>query len=273
VKQVAQMDKEINFDTVNKERDSLIADLSKNLSEEELARLLFKSTEFKNKRIGAHDFHNYLLQLPYSNIKTHYPALFKYIEYLNLHANIDVIDLFDEIDRIEDAVKEEYVKNNDERQISKLARNVQIMSGYFALELIPTQYAYFKAHPEEFRILEWQSFLDRLARGKGLSRTVPQDVSLIQDKMATVDNFYILAKQRDGIFLEKIKKYITQENADVCALVTGGFHSTNLAKMFYDAGYSFMTVLPVVTEVTDEKLYHSVLKYKTDLMKKSQKNQ
>ncbi|MBD3272325.1 MAG: hypothetical protein GF384_07295 [Elusimicrobia bacterium] len=270
VLRVAEMGNEIDFDKVNRERDACIAQLGKKLSENELARLLFKAAEFKNKRISANDFHGYLDQLPHGNWKREYPELVKYIEYLDLHASIDVLDLFSELDLIEDAIKNKLFKNDEEKMLSKLARNVEILYGFFALELIPRQYSYFKAMPDEFRIPEWRSFLARMVMKHKLSKNVPVDISVVVNNMDRTDRFYQLAKQRDHVFLRKIKGYIQQEKAHVAALITGGFHTSNLSTMLHDAGYSFMTVIPVVTEETDEELYHSVLKYKTELLKKAE---
>lgn len=267
---VAGFEKEIDFDIVNRERDSLINSLSKKLSDEELARLLFKVGEFKNKRINATDFHNYLQQLPHGNWKKEYPEFSKYVEYLNVSSGIDVLGLFNELDRIEDTITDRMFKNDNEKKLWKYARNVEILYAFYALELIPDKYEYFKSNPEEFKIPEWQAILDRMVRKYKLTKTVPQDVSLLVDKMDRVDNFYRLAIERDYVFVKKIKGYMKQENADIGVLITGGFHSAQLSKLIYDAGYSFMTVLPVVTELTDEELYHSVLKYKANLMKQAE---
>ncbi|MFH1378969.1 MAG: hypothetical protein ABII23_01705 [bacterium] len=271
VLKVGKLEKNINFNQVNRERDEFIKDLNKKLTDEELARLLFKVKEFKNNRISANDFHAYLKQLPKNTSwMGKFPELVEYIDYLAVHDEIEVISLFEELDKIEDAVKEKLFKNENERQLSHLDRYADILYGFYALELIPSQYAYYKSNPESFKIPEWKAFLDKLTRKYKLTKHVPQDVSLIVNEKETVDLFYRLAKQRDHVFVKKIKGYFAQEKTDIGALITGGFHSANLAQLVHDAGFSYMTVLPTVTEVTDEELYHSVLKYKTDLMKKAQ---
>ena len=109
-----------------------------------------------------------------------------------------------------------------------------------------------------------------MVRKYDLTKTISQDISLIIDNIDTTDKFYQLAKQRDHVFLRKIKGYTDQERANVVALITGGFHTSNLAELLHKEGFSFMTVIPLVTEETDEELYHSVLKYKTELMKKAE---
>lgn len=269
---VVEKEKELDVKLVNKERDVLIQEISKTLSDEELSRLLYKSAEFKNKRINEVDFHRYLQQVLPKGWDKKYPSLAQYITYINEYADIDVMELFNEFERIEDAIVEDLFKNDHERTLWKLVRNVEILSEFYALELISDKYKYFKSYPEEFRIPEWKAFLDRMVRKYKLTKTVPQDVSLLVNKMARVDNFYQLAQQRDHVFVKKIERYMNQENADMGVLITGGFHSSQLSDLIYNAGYSFMTVLPTVTEVVDDELYHSVLKYKANLMKQAEQN-
>ena len=92
-----KLEKGINFETANKERDGLIDILSKKLTKPELEQLVLKSLSFKMGKISQGEYYVFLQDLaersgilpePYSN-------LINYTNYIALYESIDLLAIFE----------------------------------------------------------------------------------------------------------------------------------------------------------------------------------
>lgn len=66
---------------------------------------------------------------------------------------------------------------------------------------------------------------------------------LIQNKKE-IENFYHLAKEREKVFLEKVKNFLKNKNTGEVFLVTGGFHTEGILENFKKEGIPYVSVIP-----------------------------
>ncbi|MFH1283054.1 MAG: hypothetical protein ABII27_05260 [bacterium] len=261
---------EINFDTVNKERDFLVDELSKELEKAPMTELLNKALLFKNDEIKQSVFYNYFQSLLVNkkDWKSRFPELAKYIHYTNLHDTIDIIELFIELENVENAIKEKIYKNDDERKLDKISHDATILSEIITLESAPYRYEYFLKNESNFYVKDWVSFLQRLSEKYKLKKDVPTNSSVVDDNLAEVKNFYSLAYQRDSVFINKTKNHLSDTKQNTAVMITGGFHSKHITQLFKNEGFSYMIISPKITTPVDQALYEAVLKYKSQLIQR-----
>jgi len=265
-----QLNEEIDFDAVNRERDSVISRLSPALEKDRLQELLDKAKLFKNDAINPSVFYNYLQELltGLPGWKQEFPELNKYIHYTNLHDTIDVIELFIEMESMERAVKEKLYKNDDERDLDRIVYNTAILHEIINLESAPYKYAYFQEHEAEFRVRDWVSFLEKLSARYKLAKRVPANAGVVDDNMPEIKNFYKLAAQRDSVFIAKTKEHMAATKQNTAVIITGGFHSKHVTQLFKQEGYSYLIIAPKITTPVDQALYDRVMKEKSQMIER-----
>ena len=82
----------------------------------------------------------------------------------------------------------------------------------------------------------------------------------IQAAIPQVAEFYKVARRRNHVMADLALKKMDEMRAGAAVLIAGGFHTPNLVKMLTDRGAHVVVVAPIVTEATDENLYHTILK-------------
>ena len=95
-----ELEKKIDYDATNVERDELLDLLTKKVQREKLEKLVIKSLAFKLGRISKSQFYTYLVILARNeNVdKYRYSNLEQFCEYVTLYESIDIALLIDEIE-------------------------------------------------------------------------------------------------------------------------------------------------------------------------------
>jgi len=254
-------EKDINFDVVNEERAQLIDVLSKKLSKDRLSELVNKSLEFKLGKIDNTGFYSYLAKLAKENkisLPKEYNNLSRYIIYTRIYSRIDHEELFDEIDLLLYAIKDKMFKNDDQRILDGLWKNVNIILGFIKIELSNKEYDYYLANKDNFAPDKFLDFIRQQSSRYGLAYEVaelPSEISYVFPKLI---DFYEIALKRDRILVKNMFKGMRGQKTDAAVLITGGFHTKGISKVLEEEDVSYVVVSPVITKEA-ESPYISVL--------------
>jgi len=256
-----ELEKIIDFTTVEKERAEVIDILSKRLAQDALNELLSKSVDFKSGKLTQMQYHIYLKDVM-SKAKldiNRYPDLEKYIRYITMYEKIDSAGLFRELKLAVDKIEQALITNDDERRLAKIAKDLELLIEFINLKLSSDDFEYYRNNEADFNLPQWGGFLNSQAIKYKFKETVPEDAKAVEKIIPNLKDFYTVARRRDEVFLNNTKKYMKDENVNIAVLIAGGFHTPTLMQLFRQNNISYIVVSPKVLKPTDEELYHKIL--------------
>ncbi|MBI4398354.1 MAG: hypothetical protein HY586_04450 [Candidatus Omnitrophica bacterium] len=68
-------------------------------------------------------------------------------------------------------------------------------------------------------------------------------------------SFYLLACERENVFMHKITEHFQSSGQKSAAVVTGGFHTEGLAELAEARRYNYVVIQPRLTQIPDDKKY------------------
>jgi hypothetical protein len=260
---VLGIEKDIDFVEVDNQRSEYMDKLNKELSKGDLAALLDKSLYFKVGKITAADFYSYLEGISQkegvTKIADNYPQLARYIEYIKLYSEIDNITLFKEIESIEAAIKDKLFRDDTQRKIDSLSRILEVVNDLFNLKLTKETLQYYRDHRREAAVSNLINFITETAPKYGVRYNLDPAYRSIDAQLPSLERFYQLAEERDGILVSNTIDKMAQEKANIAVLVSGGFHTDGIIKLLKERELSYVVITPKVNKLDEDNPYTRVL--------------
>ncbi|MDP8299278.1 MAG: hypothetical protein P9L88_05190 [Candidatus Tantalella remota] len=250
-----EQEEKVDFNKANTERSILIDDLKEGLSQNEVRRLVSKSLKFKTKKISRKAFYGYLLEKAQElglDVKK-YPALSAYIGYITTYEEVDRSKVMNELDELEIAVKEPLYKNDTQRKLNVLSRNLALMKNIFAISLTKTDYKYFLKNKASFNADKYVRFIEKEAPRFRINAKLDPDIFNLDEYLKEISKFYEFSFKRDTVFLKNLRYEESAGGLESAIMMTGGFHTENLLDLFEKAGISYVTILPKFKNGKDYK--------------------
>lgn len=268
--EIARLEKEIDFQEAESERNAFIKDLAKLLDEKGVQGLINKTQDFKAKKITQEEYYSFLKTVGDQklDLKQNYPQLNAYIKYVTISKDVNAADLLKEVSVIEEKIKVASFTNADQRRLNEIAKSSQILSKILNLELTPEDYEYFKANRLQFLTSSWVSFLTEKCSSYNLQMQASTS-NLIDENLNALDGFYQLGVEREKAFIKNMVNKMNESGEKLAVLITGGFHTPGITQMLKDKGYSYVVATPVITQKSDSSIYFSVLRGEKRRLKES----
>jgi hypothetical protein len=262
---IARAKENVDLQAAEVERSVAINEISSSLSAKEKELLLAKLKALKASRIKQTEFYEMLESFA---LKTGYDLkekknLYGYISYIKKYEAADLAAFLRERSDVEDALAGKLFTDENQKRLYYISKEIPILRDFLSIELTPQDYTYFVAHKDQFITKNWLGFLEGLASMNNLRAPVPQDASVIDDNLTTLEEFYAIAQKRDHAFLENTLKTLREFNDNTALLIAGGYHTGPLMQLLKENGYSYIVITPITTKKTDSDLYLTVLKEKT----------
>lgn len=256
-KQAIALEKGIDYNQVNKERDKLITRLKNKLPKEDISELVTQSLYFRLGKITSLDYYNYLEgAAEQAEIQISlFSHLVKYIEALYYHQQIEGELLYNHLLGAEKQIKNALIKNNEERVCNDLIRRIQILEHLSKLELSREELKEYQENPLSFMIEEFLFFIEEKLSQLNLDIRLNPNVDEVNNYFETLEGFYRTAVARDQALMQNTLTALEKNDAQVAILVTGGFHTQGMVKLFEEANVSTMVISPRITEELDNTAY------------------
>jgi len=258
----------ISLDQAEKQRKELIDYLTKNLSRFDLEEFLRATVEFKAKELENLAYHNVLRRL-YNNMDKRaktldraWPDLDRYIEYLNKHETLDKFELFNEIDKLVELLKNALYTSYTQKSLDHNLRIIRLSRNLFATKLLTRDLGVIKKYEADFNSKRMKTFIAKQARRLKLELPLPSDADLkeMENTLPALEDFYNYASQRNNILAENTIKSMEAEEENVALLITGGFHTQGITDYFEEKRISYVVVVPKVEEIdVDDTRYINAL--------------
>ncbi|MDP2912610.1 MAG: hypothetical protein Q8N91_01200 [Candidatus Omnitrophota bacterium] len=244
-------EKKIDFTVTDKERGTLIDELSKKISKEALTELVTQSIAFKAGKISSVEYYHYLRGLAIKNgidLAKDFPNLYNYIIYNSVYSRIENEALFNDIKKVEADIKERLFKTEDQRILEKLSRHVNIILGLINIKLLNGDFEYYEKKKEEFSYEAFTDFIKKKTIQYGFAYEIEPPSDAVANSIPKLQDFYSIALKRDKALVDNTLNAMKKEKQKLVVLITGGFHSEGIAKLLEKQGVSYMVVCPSITK-------------------------
>jgi len=258
--QAMELEEKIDFKKANKERTALVDELKSGLSKNELRELIVKSIDFKTKKISRKVFYDFLLKKAKElGVKIdRFPALSSYIVYVTIFESVDRAKVMEELDEFEVRIKEPLYRNDTQRRLDVLSRNLALMKNIFEIMLTKTDYQYYLNNKSYFDVSNYLEFIRKEAPKYKITARPSADITKLDGYRENIAQFYEYSFKRDEAFLRNIRfteqdQEMVPGNVKSAILMTGGFHTDNLCELFRKNNISYVSILPKFTTAKDFK--------------------
>jgi len=262
LQETIKLERKIDFDRADIEREALIDELDKRLLDDEMKLLLGMSMKFKANRISQNEFYQFLKALCHKhdiNMMQH--ANFGlYTEYIEIYHGLDASRLFAEMNNLENLLSEKLFTQQSQKTLFKISKNLIILRGLVDFKLTPDEFDYYADTKSGFDMRNWLEFLRLNSEYFNLTQRIPDDAAIIEDNLETLENFYKVAHERDEAFVNNIGKQLSDRGVKNAILTTGGFHTPGVTRRLKEKGYSYVVISPRIEEEMDYKRYYNILK-------------
>jgi len=257
----SRLEKELDFKEAERQRGIFIKDLATKMTEPEVKELIARSQEFKAQKISGAEYYAFLKDKAEGKIDLaqSYPQMAAYMIYTDSGSRIKPEALLKDIDRIKSGIKEALFSGDDDRQLSRISGALSTLERFLKLDLTPDDYENFIAHKEEFRTASWMDFLSRNCRKYGITDDLAAS-EFIDGNIDKFNDFYRIGLEREKSFIKNIADKMSLSGDKVAVVITGGFHTSGLSRLFKEKGYSYAVVTPAITQKADPAIYYSVLR-------------
>lgn len=251
LQEAVEIEQKVDFVKADQERAQLIADLSESLNtKEDLAELVDKSLNFKKGILGSAAYTNFLKDLAFKvrlNLGP-YPNFGVYADYINRYEQVANEKLFEEINSIEARLRNTAYTDDDQRQLDRLYRHLDVLNKLVNLTMLTEDIEYFLANRDEINMDEFTGFILSQADKQGIVINLPAEVAYLDVYLPIWAEFYEFANKRDASLVENTLRLMNADNVDYAALVTGGFHTEKLTKILKTKNISYLVVTPRISK-------------------------
>ena len=243
---VMRKEKEIDFGRANRQRNKIVAKLKDVLSENNLKKLVAKTIEYKTKRVSGKDFYAFLIaKARYSGIDPQeYEEVSKYFSYLSEYEAIDRGKIMEEMDSLEEELKEGMYRNRLERRLNDLSKKLALAKNILSITLNKTDYEYYKKNKEGFKVKSFTDFISETGPSFGVASKLDGNITDLDRYLEEVSSFYKYSFERDKAFIRNMRYSKLASLSEGAIIMTGGFHTDNLCSLFDEDEISYVSIMP-----------------------------
>jgi signal transduction histidine kinase len=244
------LEDKINFEKLNKERADILTYLEDTLVQEDLKDLAKHSLEFKLGKLKAADYYGFLYnKTVLSAYRGTVSNLRRYAKLQKLYSKISTDVLINEIRDLQTQIYEIISTNIDQKELIDISRTFTVYNKLIHLKLSPYDYKYINSSINSFG-KEMLDRLNTLGAKYGLNK-IEFDIDTVYPSL-----FYKIAEKRNVIMSGNLMERLF--GGQKAVLVTGGFHTEGISKIFEDNNVSHVIIRPKIINI-DESPYFSII--------------
>ncbi len=266
---LSQLESAVQLDRVQEEQKALLEQLSQHVTPGELDALIGKAQAANTDAAKRGEFYTHLEALATNNgvVLDRYPNLVEYIRYLKASSQVQTTQLAGELDRVAAQIRRAVDATPEQRRFGDIADGVALLERLLDLQLSTEEYGRIRAligEPDEAgeTLVAWASFLNEQLEHFGFPPQVYPGLGAFGSALPRLTRFYETAQQRDAALVRNAIAKLRETKEPIAALITGGFHASQITRLLRDQGVGVLVVAPKVTHPSNERLYRAVLKYK-----------
>lgn len=234
------------------------SDLKNEIPYGEFSELLKKSNNFNNIEDIADDLINFNRRFSITK-KLKLVNLETFFTYLEFNGNINPVSLIKEEEAFINELYTKMGRTKYEREVSFLSEFIPVIKKYFTADISADEYYNFEKDYNKFRIVWTSYFADNAVKNldkyyKLLSDYHKNNIKrdgIFAASIISQNNVSTAVEIKDTVSaVEKIKSNISNKNIKL--VVTGGFHTRGLEKIFEKQKISYAIITPKITEPIEQ---------------------
>lgn len=188
-----------------------------------------------------------------------YPHFLQSAGILILRNELDAVQLFDELDRLERGVERKLVQTKGENELLQLREGVRLIDKLLTLKMSRENFESYKSNKANLLSGKLSERLGRFHRLIPSTKDLPEISQSLLDK---AERFYKLSVERDRALFDNTLKLMQSERGDdvrAAVLITGGFHTRGLTESLKEREISHIVVSPKISRITEDGLYENAM--------------
>ncbi len=286
---LARVEKDLDFKSVESQRNELIGALTKKLKPADLNQLLQMSVSYRLGRIGYADYYR-SLQAMLLNAKIdlkQYKSFNAYVQYVLMSERIDFNSLLDNLESIESAVIRRLAKTPEQKNVFDYASDLRLAGKMTRQELSPEDWKSYQSRkagivrlPENIRLLSEivktsgksvaalaveqpvknagrvLNFARSGNDGAQSASAAPVSGALAAGSgsfaqlLSAHEAFYAASHARNVALTDNLSAKIKEQSGGFAVLIAGGFHTPGLEEEMSARGYSYAVFRPRIGKVS-----------------------
>src|SRR3989338_4729081 len=285
---VQEKENRIDFNLANLEQAALVEEIAKKGGGEDLTSFLEKASQMRDSKLSQYAYFQNTFNIAKDKqiALDKYPNLMGYGQYLKAFSELDMETLLDELERLEDEVYLKLLSNDEilrparhsERSeeshhvggtqddvpkdallVRSIDRYVHLLQTAYQIQMSTKEFDLFKTNEPDFSTEAYLAFIDRKLAEDGYFADLISHDNRLEEAEKSLEAFYDSVMQRDFAFIKNTEKLLKQENQKAAVLISGGYHTPHLKKLFKEKNYSYIVLSPIVTSETNQAKYEKLL--------------
>jgi hypothetical protein len=237
--QAMAWEKNIDFKRVEKERMSLVNEISRTVPESVLDVLVQKSVDYRSGSLSYGDYFQFLLHFCHVHgiSMAPYPSFNDYISYVRLAEEIKREEFLDELESLNRAADSFLATTPEQKFLVAASQVLGRLEKLMSHQLSPSEWAH---HQKDRKFMGEIPGKISFLLGRSQERLSP----LPREVLAPFENFCERALDRDKALVENFLIKMKAEGLSSGILVAGGFHTEGMVHLLRQKGVSFAVVTP-----------------------------
>jgi hypothetical protein len=258
---VSSLENAIDFKKVDKERNDLVESIKNKLSRRYMSELVVRTTNYKNGKITAGEYHNYIVNLAKGKqIPTEkYENLDLYAKYMIAFENIDHDELLKEKERIEVEIKDKVYENSEQKTLDDFNKIIKTIDKFYQLEMARDDLEYYNIKKNLFSFQKFIAFTAKYAPKYNIDYNIPPGVIELDSYFKDFVAYYGFAVERDDILISNTLKRMKEDNTNIAVMVCGGFHTQGMMRILKKKNISYVVLAPRITKEDPNNPYLKIL--------------
>ncbi len=241
-----EQEEKIDFETVDKERDTLMDELRGVMPKDEVGELLSSTLEYKTRRITRKEFYGFLLKKARENdidVKR-FPMLLSYMLYIIDYEAVDHSRVMEELKSLEAEITERLFRDDAQRRLYGLSRNLALMKNIFGLRMSKSDYRYYRENKSSFEVRNFMEFILREGPRYRIEEQPDTDIYKLDEYREDITRFYEYSFKRNEAFLKNMRFDRKRVDKSSAILITGSIHAENICDLMEKEDMSYISILP-----------------------------
>ncbi len=248
---------EIDFGEANAQRDEFLNSLKEKLSVRQLSELVSMIQSLQKGRITDSEFYDHLLSQAERRdlaISDH-PTFANYIAYRNTYRKLNTSAVPEEKRLLEKNLLLEKAKCDSEKELLLASSDLDLLKSLLIGRISSEEHALYEKRKNDLGAGRFVELVNKEQKRTSEVSAVSIDVPLVDGALDKMARFYKYANKRDEAFVENLRMESLEDGpgGNYGMLVTGGFHSDNLARVLRNRGYSYVSIMPEFTSEDDHE--------------------
>lgn len=258
LKTLGSQDKASNL-RLEKEQEQFLNQLSHVLNQEDMRGLIKMNLMMKLNKITPQEYFQFLRSVVpehcVDEFHRSFPHCFQFFDGMSLQTEKHEI-LTSELETAGASLLAGLARTDEEKTVLQFSENLNLLSRIFTLTLSREEV---EKYGEGVNLADYfsqvKSFLRKAGIPDSMNDLSPRFIESLKQVVQSGKDFYSAALKREKAFVENTLQKIREEKIQKVILITGGFHSEAMFRLFKDRGISCVTIVPILHNRVDPHLY------------------